>query len=152
MLSMMIVRNFYVLRFARPDPQGQEITKYGGFQAILAQNGPGRGLKTEKHNFPALGVRKSKRKVTTLSGMFVRNFFTFYVLPEWTPTGGKSQNTDILGHFGLGQPLALEKKTGAGPKTEKCNFPVLRALLGGGIRTPQKFLPDRAQRFYFYVA
>ena len=37
----------------------------------------------------------------------LRNFFTFCVLADQTPTGGKSQSTGFLGPFGLGQPLAL---------------------------------------------
>ena len=49
-----------------------------------------------------------RKKVTMLSGMVLRNFFTFYVLADQTPTGGKSQNTwgGVLDHFGLGRPLA----------------------------------------------
>ena len=74
-----------------------------------------------------------KKNVTTVSGMVVRNFFTFYVWADRTPTGGKSQNMGLFSHFGLGRPLAIgeilgpgrnrKKKTqspGArGPKTEK---------------------------------
>ena len=39
--------------------------------------------------------------------MVFHNFLTFYVLADRTPTRGKSQKTGILGHFGLGRPLAL---------------------------------------------
>ena len=39
----------------------------------------------------------------------VRNFFTFFVLTDRTPRGGKSRNTGVLGHFGLGRPLALRE-------------------------------------------
>ena len=42
----------------------------------------------------------------------MRKFFTLCVLAERTPTGGKSQNTGVLGTFGLGQPLALEEVPG----------------------------------------
>ena len=52
----------------------------------------------------------------------------FYVLrlADRTPTGGKSQNTGVLGHFGLGRPLALreipggkQKNTNSHIETEK---------------------------------
>ena len=33
--------------------------------------------------------------------MVVRNFVTFYVLPDRTPRGGKAQHKGILGHFVL---------------------------------------------------
>ena len=46
----------------------------------------------------------------------VRNFFTFYVLADRTSTGGKSQNTGFLGHFGLGRPLALREIPGGEQK------------------------------------
>ena len=119
--SAMVVRKFftllvYALCFGRPDPQGREIAKYGGFRpfwprtAFGTQINPGRGLKTKNHNFPALGSRSRKK----ISGMVVRNFLTFYILPDRTPTGGKSQNTGILGHFGLGRPLAPGEIRGAG--------------------------------------
>ena len=56
----------------------------------------------------------------------VRNFLTFYVLVDRTPTGAKSRNTGCLGHFGLGRPLALgeipgrkQKNTNSLIETEK---------------------------------
>ena len=124
MLSWMVVRNFlafYVL--ADRIPTGQENAKCGYFQAILAQGGlwhleksRARAENGKKHNFPALGLPKSKEKVTTLSGMVVHNFLTFYLWPDGTPVRGKSQNTGILGHFGLGQPLALREIPGLARK------------------------------------
>ena len=52
--------------------------------------------KNKKMQIPgARGPEIEKTKVTTLSGMVVRNFLTFYVLPDRTPRGGKSQNTGI---------------------------------------------------------
>ena len=80
--------------------------------------------------------------------MVVRNFFAVYVLPDRTPRGGKSQNTGISGRFGPGRPLALRDKPQGWAANGKCNFPVLGAILGGEIRTPQKFLPESAQPFY----
>ena len=47
----------------------------------------------------------------------LRNFFILYVLANRTPTGGKSRNTRFLGHFGLGQPLALREIPGRKQKT-----------------------------------
>ena len=43
--------------------------------------------------------------------------------------------------------LGTERNPRAMPKTEKCNFPVLGALLWGKIRTPQNFRPESAQLF-----
>ena len=65
-------------------------------------------------NFPVLGV--PEKKGTTLSGMAVGNFFALYVLTDRTPTGGKTRNMKILGHFGLGRQLALEEILGPGRK------------------------------------
>ena len=61
--------------------------------------------------------------------------------------GGKSQNTGILGPFGLGRPLALEKSRGWAENGNK-QFPGARGTYGKKIRTPQKFLPESAQLFY----
>ena len=83
----------------------------------------------ENLNFPVLGVPKRKTKVTTLSGMVVRNFFTFHVLTDQAPRGGKSQNTGGLGPFGLGQPLGTYRISG--PKIEKMQFPGARGTFGG---------------------
>ena len=74
-----------------------------------------------------------------LLGMVVRNFFTSYVLPDLTPTGGKSQNTGVSGHFGLGRPPALREIPGMGRKRGKCNFPVLGALFWGECGRPKIF-------------
>ena len=49
--------------------------------------------------------------------MVVGNLFALCVLAGRTPTGGKSQNTGIVGHFGLGRPLALREIPGGKQKT-----------------------------------
>ena len=67
--------------------------------------------------------------------MVARNFLTFYVLAGQTPRGGKTRNTRILGHFGLGWPLALEEIPGPGRKRKKRNFLVL------GVPKQKKNLP-----------
>ena len=63
--------------------------------------------KTGKHNFPEvgglLGNKSARSKIFSPKSC---NFFTFCVLADRTPTGGKSQHTGVLGPFGLGQPLA----------------------------------------------
>ena len=43
-------------------------------------------------------------------------------MPDRNPTGGKSQNTGVLGHFGLGRPLAPREILGPGRK-QKTQFP-----------------------------
>ena len=57
-------------------------------------------VKNGKTQFPDARGPEIK-KITTLSGMGVRNFFILYILPGRTPRGRKSRNTGILGHFGL---------------------------------------------------
>ena len=64
-ISGMVVRNFLtVLSFPRPDPQGRETPKYRDFgpfcrkTALGTETNPGRGPKTEKHNFLVLGLPK----------------------------------------------------------------------------------------------
>ena len=100
---------------------------FGGRGLILGYFGPGRPLalretlgagqkRGKTHNFLVLGVPKQKKNVPTLSGMVVRNFLTFYVLPDQTPTGGKTQSVGFLGHSDLGGSLALAEIPGAGPK------------------------------------
>ena len=98
--------------FFRSDPHRSEkvISWYfGPFWAAGTRRISGIGPKTAKHNFPVLGVSKRKTKVTTLSGTVVRNVLASYILTDQTPTGGKTRNTRIFGHFGLGRPLALEE-------------------------------------------
>ena len=89
---------------------------FGPLGAAGTWRNSGPGSKTEKHNFPEIGVPKRKKKVTTPSGMVVRHFVTFYVLTDQTSTGGKTRNTGILGHFGLGRPLALGEIPSPGQK------------------------------------
>ena len=50
-------------------------------------------VKNGKTQFPVARGPKIAKKNTTLSGMVVRNFCTFCVLPDRTPRGGRSQNT-----------------------------------------------------------
>ena len=76
-------------------------------------------------NFPALGVPKSKKKVTTLSGMVVRYFLQF----AFCPTG----NREILvfsGPFGLWH---LEKSW-ARAENGKMQFPGADTLSGMVVR------------------
>ena len=96
-----------------------------------------------KTQFPGARGPKIEKNVTTLSGLVVRYFFTFCILTHRTPRGGKSQTTGVLGPFGLGQRLGIWRNSG--PKTEKCNFPELGALLGGKSIRPKRFLPKSAQ-------
>ena len=84
---------------------------------------PGDGPKTEKCNYPVLGALFWGEKPDAAK---MRNFFTFYALADRTPTGEKSRNTGLLGHFGLGRPLALgeilsgkQKNTNSHIETEK---------------------------------
>ena len=94
------------LCFSRPGPHGREIAKYRYFSAfwpraaLFTWRNPGAGPKTGKCNFPVLGA--------LLGGGYgapksptpkARNFFSFYVLPDRAPTGGKSRNTGVFRPF-----------------------------------------------------
>ena len=124
----------YRLRFDRPDPHGQENAKCEDFRpfwlriAAGTQRNPGRGLKMEKRNFSALGVPKRRKKLTTLSGMVVRNFLRFTFCPTAPPRAG-NRKIRVFRPFWPRTALDTWRNPGAGPKMEKCNFPVLGALL-----------------------
>ena len=76
-------------------------------------------VKNEKTQFPgARGPKIEEKNVTALSGIVVCNFFPFCVLTDrTTPRGGKSQNTGLLGTFGLGQPLGTWRNSGGTKKS-----------------------------------
>ena len=96
MLSGMVVRNYltvYVLTDQTPTAGSTRNTR---FWAVLAYDGRWRLEKSRaraenrKSQFPsARGPEIEEKKVTTLSGMVVRNFCIFYVLANRTPRGGK---------------------------------------------------------------
>ena len=69
-----------------------------------------------KAQFSGARGPKTEKKNTTLSGMVVRNFLTFYVLTDRTPRGGKNAKYKNFGPFGLGRPLALIEIPGPGRK------------------------------------
>ena len=95
-----------------------------GFRAILAEGGRWHSEKSRNRaengqsQFPGGRGPEIKKKVTTVSGVVVRNFFTFYVLADRTPMGGKSQNMGLLDHVALG----TERNPGSGPKSGKHKF------------------------------
>ena len=117
------LRNFfYVFRFGRPDPQGQEIAKYWFFRPFWPRTALGTernsGRKTEKHNFPVLeallGGGSSRPKSFSPK---LRIFFTFSFWPlgQPDPQGREITKCEIaksLGHFGPRQPLALREIPG----------------------------------------
>ena len=90
MLSGMVVRSLFTF-LADPDPQGQEIAQYGDFRpfwpraAFGTYRNPGRGLKTEKRNFPALGVPKPKKKLPRYPGWLPATFLCFMFWPTGPP-------------------------------------------------------------------
>ena len=106
---------------------------FGPGRPLAFREIPGPGRNREKTQFPGARGPETEKKVTTLSGMVVRNFFAFYVLAHRIPRGGKLRNTGILGHFGLGRPSALREIMGAGWKQGKTLFP--------GARGPEIEIP-----------
>ena len=112
-----------------------------GPRALREILGPGQKRKTQ---FPGARGPEIEKKVTMLSGMVVRNFFTCCILTDRTPRGGKSQNTGILGPFGLGQPLGQEKFHAENRKTR---FPGARGHFWGGNLSPRKVSPKNCATF-----
>ena len=96
------------------------------------------------------GVPKRGKKVTMLSGMVVRNFFTLLVLPDRTLRDGKSRNTGISGHFGPGRPLALREIPGLA-ENGKIQFPGARGTFGGESGRPKNFSPKVRNSSTFHV-
>ena len=92
----------------------------------MVQDGPWQLEKSwgwaEDRQIQFLGARGTFGKKSGRPKSFspkVRNIFTVYVLANWIPTGEKSRNTGVLGHFGLGRPLALREIPGG--KQENAN-------------------------------
>ena len=145
-LSGMVVHKFFTF-YVLPDwtPRGG---KYGDFRpfwsgtALGTKRNPGRGLKTENRNFPAPRVSKSRKK----SYHAIRDGCPqlFYALRFAQPDPHR-QEIAKYGYFRPFWPRAA-LGTGAGPKTEKCNFPVLVALLGGKSGR-SKFSPRKCATF-----
>ena len=99
---------FYILGFERPRGGKSQNTDFPGPVGLGQPLGTWRnsGPKTDKRNFPELGALLGGKSIRPKSfSQKVRNFFTFCVSADRTPTGGKSQNTGFWGTFGLGQPL-----------------------------------------------
>ena len=66
--------------------------------------------------------------------MVDRNFCTFCVSTDRTPTGGEIAKSGCFSPFWPRAALGT-----SGPKTEKCNFPELGTLLGGKSIGPKSF-------------
>ena len=136
---------------------GAENREIQVFQAILAQDRlwhleksrarAENGKKT--HFFGARGL-EMERKVTTLSGMVVRNFLVFYVLPDRTPRGRKLPNTGILGYFCPGRLWHLQKSR-ARAENGKMKFPSARGTFGAKSGCPKSFSLKVRNFFTFYV-
>ena len=126
-----------MLRFARPDTQGQEIAKY----CFLGPLGPWHSEKSRaradnrKTQFPCARGSEIEKKVTTLSG----------------PPGAGHRKELVFRPFGLRAALGTERNSG--PKTEKCNFPEPGALLAFRkiIRPPQKDSSKKCTTFLHFV-
>ena len=78
--------------------------------------------KNRKTQFAGARGPGTEKKVTTLSGMVVRNFFTVYVLTDRTPTGGETRNRHL-------------EKSRARAENGKSKFPAAE-----GLETKEKLL------------
>ena len=91
---------------------GMGVGGFGPFRprtALGTWRNPGPGPKTIKHNFPGLGALLGGKSGRPQSfSLKVRNFLTFHILADRTPTGGKRPNT------GLGHPLAPRETLACG--------------------------------------
>ena len=92
----MVSSNFLTIKMFGQTPRWSQRVIYWGvllFWTAGSYRNSGPGSKTENPFRPKSFFPK------------LRNFVTFCVLADRTPTSGKSQNTGFLGTFGLGQPL-----------------------------------------------
>ena len=80
----------------------------------------------------ARGPKIEEKKLPRYPGWLSATFLHVYVLPDRTPSGGKSQNTEIVAHFGLWH---LEKSR-ARAENRKPQFPGAR-----GPKIKEKKLP-----------
>ena len=145
---------FYVLQFGRPDPQGREIAKYGYFRpfwprtAFGTYRNPGRGLKMEKHNYPALGVPKSKKIYHAIRyGCPQLCYSLRFARPD--PHGREIAKYEYFRPFWPRAALGTWRNPGMGPKTEKCKIPVLP--LGGKYGRPKSFSAKGRNFFTLYI-
>ena len=145
---------FYV--WANRTPRGgksQNMGVLGHFglgRPLALRETPGPGRYRKKHKFPVQGVPKRKRNVTTLFGMVVCDFLTFYVLADQTPRGGKSRNTGMLGHFGPRRPLALRQVPGRGRKRKNAISRCQGHFWGGNPDAP-KVSPQKCATFLHFT-
>ena len=122
---------------------------FGLFWAEGTWRNSGTGPKTKKTQFPGdRGPETEKKSYHGIRDGCPQLSLTVYVLAHRTPTGGKSRNGGISGHFGPGPRLAIREKSWGWAETGKMQFPGARGTFWGGIRTPQKLLPGSAQLFY----
>ena len=111
-----------------------------GFSAILAQDGCWHLEKSRawaengKSQFP--GARGPKTETKSYHAIRDGCPQLFYIsrFGRQDPQGGKTRNTEILGYFGPGRPLALRETPSAGKKTQKYNFAAL-----GVLKSEEKF-------------
>ena len=145
-----------------PTRPPREIAKYAYFRPFWPRTArgtyrnPGRGLKTEKRIFPALGVPKSKKKkLPHFPGWLSTNFFTFYVLAGRKPAGGETQNAGGFRPFwprtALGEKFRAENRTtqtaSLRPKRDK-QTPFSSVLIPALIaQYPHWFIGQRGRTF-----
>ena len=92
--------------------------KFLGNQFIFGRTPTGR---KRWSNFPMLEVLLGGESGRPKSfSPKLRKFFTLYVLADWTPRGGKSENTGVLGRFGTGQSLALKEILSGKKNYQEC--------------------------------
>ena len=104
--------------------------------------------KTENHNFLALEVPKSRKQNYHAIRDDCPQLSYLCVLTDWTPEGGKSQNTGVLGPFGLGQPLALREIPG---RKQKNTISRSQGHFWGGNPSAPKFSPKNCAIFLHFV-
>ena len=92
--------------FFRSDPHRSETVIFGPFgpRALREIRCPGQKQKNEG------------KKLQRCPGWLSATFFQFTFRPTGPPLAGKTRNTRILGHFGLGRLLALRAIPGPGRK------------------------------------
>ena len=88
----------------------------------LRNSGP--GPKTEKHNFPVLGVPKRKTKLPRCLGCPQLSYSLRF--DQLDPHGQENTKYEDFGPFWPMTAVGTQRNPGAGPKTEKTQFPGAR--------------------------
>ena len=137
--------------FFRSDPHVVGSGDFVGFGPVLGLGHLEKfraWAENRKTNFPgAEGPETEKKSYHAIRDGCPQLFYSLR-FGRQDPHGREIAKYGHLRPFWPRTVLGTWRNPGAGPKTEKCDFPVPGALLRGESGRPQKFLPESAQLLY----